>query len=257
MDSGICPRRSDRPRCDELASRGDDGDARPAGDGDGVDVRGGDRRELQRSELDSRGDEFRSGGEVLAAPADVRARTPRCLQHAHVTERILEPARSGLERHHGVGARGHAAPVMMRAASPGPSAGSCGVPAGKVGDDPEHDGGCRARRRHVGEAHREPVHRGVVEQRHVHCGAHGGAEGASERLGERDGGLLDRPHGGQDLRQVFVDADHVHPATTRAGSSMSPAYPPASAGDGAETPRNTPSAVRAHVVAGRTPPARA
>ena len=114
---------------------------------------------------------------------------------------------------------GSGAPVMIRTASPRAETRVERAAGGQVGDDAEGDGGCRARGRDVGESHREPVHRGVVEQRQVHRRAHADPESASEGFGERHGELVEWMHRGQDRRQVLIDGDHGAPGASGPASS--------------------------------------
>ena len=173
-----------RARRQQLGARRDDRDPRAPADGHRCDVRCGDRGKLQRAELDSRGNELRARGAVFTAPPDVRADATRRLPHPDGSERVGQPAGRRLERHDRVGVRGQRRaghdPHRLARAERGVERAA----GGEVGHDAEGDGGCRARGRDIGEAHREPVHRGVVEQRQIHGRAHTGSEGAAEGLGQ-------------------------------------------------------------------------
>ena len=121
----------------------------------------------------------------------------------------------------------------------GRQCGIIGRAGGQIGDDLQ--GRRRVGRgiRHIREAHREPVHRRIVEDRDVDGRPHTGAQRETVRGAERDMFRGERLDGREHVGEMLLDAAQGAHARTAAGSRFHASMPPA------RTDASTPAARRA------------
>ncbi len=129
---------------------------------------------------------------VLAPAPDVRAARAGRPHHRDLVERIGEAADGVLERDDRVGGRRHGGARHDARRLAGGQRRVEGGAGRQVGDDLKPHRAVGRGIRHIGEAHREPVHRGVVEHRDVDARAQRLAQRAAARGRDRHRAGRDR-----------------------------------------------------------------